>query len=99
MACVQALLAAGAPIDAFDHDGATALHAAAFNGQLGTILALVEAGSDANKTDNDNQSPRDLAVKEGHRDAAAYLREIGARFLARSPAFFLLFSLSYFSSS
>ncbi len=85
VACVQALLAVHADIDAYDHDGATALHAAAFNGQLGTLLALVQGGADTTKTDNDNMTARDQADKEGHRDIVSYLREVGAFPFSKPP--------------
>ena len=51
MARVLALIAEGAPLDAFDDLGRTALHYAAERGHLDIMRALVDAGADVNAHD------------------------------------------------
>jgi ankyrin repeat protein len=68
---VQALISANANVGAFDHDGAAAQHAAAFNGQLATLMVLVESGQcDLLLTDNENQTAREAARQQQQGDCA-----------------------------
>jgi hypothetical protein len=73
--CVQALINANANINAFDHDGATAAHAASHNGMLNTLMVLVETGKcDLLITDNENQTPKDSAIKQQTVECVDYLK-------------------------
>ena len=58
--------------------GATALHAAAFNGQLACVLVLVEEGADTMISDNDNLTAVDQAENESHADICTFLRAMGS---------------------
>jgi ankyrin repeat protein len=71
LACVEALLAAGAEVDARQNRGFVALHAAALHGDLPIVEALLRAGADAS-----------LRAEDG-KDAAAFAREKGHTALER----------------
>ena len=51
----------------------TALHCAARGGQVEAIELLLTAGADVTALDADDQTPRDVAVHDGHRAAARVL--------------------------
>jgi hypothetical protein len=51
----------------------TALHCAARGGQVEAIELLLAAGADVTAIDADDQTPRDIAIREGHRTAARVL--------------------------
>ena len=51
----------------------TALHCAARGGQVEAIELLLAAGADVTAADADDQTPRDVAIREGHRAAARVL--------------------------
>lgn len=51
----------------------TALHCAARGGQVEAIEMLLAAGADVTAIDVDDQTPRDIAIHEGHRAAARVL--------------------------
>ena len=51
----------------------TALHCAARGGQVEAIALLLSAGADVTTLDADDQTPRDVAVHDGHKAAARVL--------------------------
>src|SRR3569833_3932034 len=57
VARIEALLAAGTPIDARDKSGATALLVATHADHLAAAQALIAAGADVNAKDNIGASP------------------------------------------
>jgi ankyrin repeat protein len=60
------------------------LHAAAQNGDLTTIRALLFGGADLTIRSDDGKTPLDLALKAGHNEAAKLLQEgITKRFKLR----------------
>ncbi len=72
---VEALLAAGAPIDATGEGGITPLHVAAARGDIELIELLVERGAHAVAME-DGKTPADLAEDREHAKAAAMLRAL-----------------------
>jgi len=68
VATVEALLAAGAPVNAAVEGGHTPLHSAAANGNEPIIRALLEHGADPNASAEDGGTPLDLAREHGHAD-------------------------------
>ena len=58
-----------------EQGGFTPLHAAAQNGDLATIRALLYGGADLTLQSSDGQMPIDLALEAGHTDAAKMLQE------------------------
>ena len=70
---VDALLDAGADIDAQDFTGWTALHAAAFNGDYATASLLVQRGARATETRWYRKSPVDIAAMLGHMNIVSVL--------------------------
>jgi uncharacterized protein len=65
---VQALLDHGAPVDAGVEGGATALHSAAFNGNVAIVEVLLARGANPNAARDDAKTPLDLAREQGHED-------------------------------
>jgi ankyrin repeat protein len=75
LACMRALLAAGAEVGAKDGRGRTARHHAATGcGHLGAVRLLLAAGAAAGARDADGATPHDLAARDGNRAAAEELR-------------------------
>lgn len=68
---VWLLIASDAPVDARQRDGSTALHAAAANGDLASVRALVAAGADVSLVDANGRTAGDLATDEKVRAALA----------------------------
>ena len=66
IAVLRELLKNGAPVDARQQGGWTALHAAAQNGDIETIEALLEHGADPAASNNDGKTAADLAREKGH---------------------------------
>lgn len=60
------LLDAGAPVDARNGQGGTALHTAAFTGHRQIVELLLERGADAHATRNDGKTPAGIARERGH---------------------------------
>lgn len=73
---VQALLEAGAEIDARQPGGFTALHAAAQNGDRATLDVLVDGGADRSATTDDGRTAADFAREHGHDELVAVLDSV-----------------------
>lgn len=92
---VQALLAAGAPMDAQDKDGATALHLAAVGfdlwsrraGRLDSMRYLLATGSSTNIKDKSGLSAAAIARSAGNHEAADMIEDAVAerRKLGQAP--------------
>lgn len=72
----EALIAAGADVNAADWHQQTALHMAAEGGRLPHARLLVAAGASVKEFDHNKRSPLDLAFKEARIDMIDYLTEI-----------------------
>ena len=72
------LLAHADDVNAADHDGSTALHAAATLGRCEAIVLLLDAGASLGAVTNLNESALHCAAREGHTDAARVLLLRGA---------------------
>jgi ankyrin repeat protein len=70
---VALLLDAGAPVDAQQHGGYTALHEAALNGNDALVDVLLAHGADVGLTDDERRTAADHAERNGHTDLAARL--------------------------
>ncbi len=77
-AWLQALLTAGAAVEARDKHGATALHRAVLSGNAETVRLLLSAGADPNRADANGNGPLHLAVAGDSTAVAAALRDWGA---------------------
>lgn len=75
----ELLLARGAEIEMQHYLGTTALHLAAAHGQRDMVALLLERGADprrrGRKFDRHGQTPRDLALADGHGDIARLLED------------------------
>lgn len=78
-AIVALLIEHGAPVDARQHGGWTALHAAAQNGDLAMAEILVSAGADVSARADNNQCALDLALTKGHQAMVEFLEAHGAK--------------------
>ena len=76
---VQALLDAGADVNAEDFTGWTALHAAAFNGDPEIVQLLLEHGAIPGKASWFIRSPSGMAEGLGHNEIVPLLKEAEAR--------------------
>lgn len=74
---MEALVEAGADLNARDNTGMTALHVAAMYGRKGPIRWLVSRGADALAVDDFGDRPSHLAAIYGQADAVALLHESG----------------------
>ena len=76
----QALLAAGAAVDALDDEGWTPLHAAAHSQSAAVAKLLLAAGAEVDAQDPYGNTPLSTAVFEskGRGDVIAVLRQHGA---------------------
>ena len=70
---VRALLDAGAPVDALQQGGLTALHAAAHNGDRSVVEMLLLRGADQNIADANGKTAEQHARDGGHTAIAALL--------------------------
>lgn len=79
----ELLLARGAEIEMQHYLGTTALHLAAAHGQPDMVALLLERGADPHrrgrKFDRQGQTPRDLALAEGHVEIARMLEDHASR--------------------
>lgn len=73
----------------------TNLHVAADNGCLQCAIYLVDAGADVNALTGDGTPPIHFAVRRGHDDVVAYLRDHGAAPPALPPISALLASANF----
>jgi hypothetical protein len=78
-AAMQALLRAGAPVNAKEpvHSG-TPLHVAAFNGHLAVVKILLSAGANVNARDNEGWTPLSQAKDQGYPEVVECLKSYGA---------------------
>ena len=77
------LLAAGAPVDAPSHNGATPLFIAVQNGHQELVAVLLVARARVNAPRNDGTTPLHIAVLKGQLDLAVQLLVAGAAVNAR----------------
>jgi uncharacterized protein len=73
------LIDCGAPVDARQHGGWTALHAAAQNGDLELAQVLVAAGAEIGARADNNQCALDLALTKGQHRMVEFLEQHGAK--------------------
>jgi ankyrin repeat protein len=71
------LLERGAPVDAPDADGHTALHAAADGGHAEMALVLLDARADPRLANRAGERPVDLARRRGYDDVVRLLEARG----------------------
>jgi hypothetical protein len=79
LAQATGLLDHGAPVDARDELGRTALMLAAGQGRLDMVRLLLERGADPNAADNAGQTPLQQAKQKNLPDVVALLERAGAR--------------------
>ena len=82
-AVVEALLEAGADVEAKDSHGWTALHIAAMEGHSAVVKVLLEAGADVNAKDNTDGTALLNAAMIGHYAIIKTLLEAGANVEAK----------------
>src|SRR5262249_15411433 len=80
---VALLLDAGAPVNAKDAQGYTALHTAAFRGRAEIAKLLIDRGADVNGTASDGFTPLHQAAWRGNCAVARLLLAAGADVNAR----------------
>ena len=80
-AAIEALLGAGAQVDARAEDGVTPLHWAAQNGDAAAVEALLDAGAEVDARDGDGQTPLHLAAFSDSAAAVEALMDAGAQAL------------------
>lgn len=73
-ATIELLLLNGAPVNAKQQQGYTALHSAAHHGDMRLAKLLLQYGADPLQKLDDGQTPIDMAQKAGHLELAAMLR-------------------------
>ncbi|MEI6544009.1 MAG: ankyrin repeat domain-containing protein [Methylococcales bacterium] len=77
---VQALLTAGADVNAKNEVGGTALMDASRNGHKEIVKALIAKGADVNAKDNEGRNTALFyAASHGHQDVVKALKQAGAR--------------------
>ncbi len=76
LAVAEALIAAGANVNASQQNGFTPLQGAAQNGQLPMLEALLAAGADVNAVSDIGKTALALALEGGHEAVAARLRTV-----------------------
>ncbi|CAG0924269.1 unnamed protein product [Notodromas monacha] len=70
------MLAHGAKCQVPDHWGNTALHEAAWNGEIECCLALLAAGADLTKPGNERKTAADLADDDNYFECSSLLRNL-----------------------
>ncbi len=76
---VQALLDAGADVNAKDNNGETALIQAASTGHTETVQALLDAGADVDAEGAFEMTALMWAKRKGHTEIVELLKKAGAR--------------------
>ena len=76
---LEQAIAAGAPLNARDSHGRTALHIATFARQQGVIRALARAGADLNLLENDRYDAVTIASVADDEDTLRLLLSLGAK--------------------
>jgi uncharacterized protein len=74
LAIARALLEHGAPVNARQQKGWTALHAAAQHGDQPMVDLLLKYGANPNAKNDDGRTPDEVADEKGHADIAERLR-------------------------
>ena len=74
LAIVRALLEHGAPVNARQQKGWTALHAAAQHGDQAMVELLLKYGANPNAKNDDGHTPDQVAHEKGHTEIAERLR-------------------------
>src|SRR6516162_918646 len=74
LAIVRALLEHGAPVNARQQKGWTALHAAAQHGDQPMVELLLKYGANPNAKNDDGHTPDQVAQEKGHTEIAERLR-------------------------
>ena len=74
VAAIDALIHTGVDPNAGNCADNAALHYADWRGHTAAITALLAAGADPLARNSYGASPRDIALREGHREAAGLLR-------------------------
>lgn len=77
---IRMLLEYGAPVDAVDSNGKTALHHAAAAGHVQVMTVLLDFGADTRLKDYQGQTALSLALTAGKTAAASLLMERGATY-------------------
>jgi ankyrin repeat protein len=77
-ACVLALLAAGASVDAADKEGVTPLHEAALPGNITCMQLLLGAGASTTAVTHTGCTALHIAAMQGHDTGVQLLLEAGA---------------------
>jgi ankyrin repeat protein len=67
----------GSDVNARQHGGWAALHAASQTGDVAIAELLLASGADAKARANNNQSPMDLALTRGHQEIVELLEKYG----------------------
>jgi ankyrin repeat protein len=80
---MKRLIARGAPVNAQDDAGWSALHYAANEGRFGSVRVLVEAGAQIDMREGNNMTAFMRAAYNGHNDIAALLAKQGADVFAK----------------
>lgn len=73
---VRQLLAAGAPVNARQHGGWTALHAAAANGDTEMVRDLLAHGADPHAANDEGKTAVNIAQAKGHADVVKLLQSL-----------------------
>ncbi|HJR52648.1 MAG TPA: ankyrin repeat domain-containing protein [Gemmatimonadota bacterium] len=76
---IEMLLASGAPIEAVNRTGFTALHHAGEEGSLEAATALLAAGADPGHANNEGFTPAMTAREGGHEEVAALIEAAAAQ--------------------
>ena len=72
------LINSGADVNGMQSDGATALHWAAYHGNIALVAALLEAGADPSAANRNGSTPMWLATERGETAVITTLLEAGA---------------------
>jgi ankyrin repeat protein len=73
------LIVHDANVNARTCDYWTPIHLSSYNGHLGIVELLLEGSADAHASNDEGQTPYQLAVRQGHQKVADLLREHDTR--------------------